>query len=104
MKVTKRDATTIFIEGAQALDPITTYFHNHCEGQGSVTITCYARAWTFYWAAVGNQSIEQFFYAAENSYLLTKFLSNYRTATPKEMEYLTRILQAVKLAMVEADL
>ena len=60
------------IVGANGLDPIHVFWVNIEPGCGYVTAICYGAAWTAYFGAMGNSTIQQFFSEADVDYLVIK--------------------------------
>ncbi len=55
-----------------ALDPITVFLENFDKGRGQITITCYGKAWTAYWGAMGDRTLSEFFCDCNTDYLANK--------------------------------
>ena len=90
----------IQIIGASALDPIHVFWMNVEPGQGYVTIICYGCAWTAYFGAMGERTIQAFFSQADVDYLVTKMGINSALKQGKKYDaYLGRIVKAVKDAL-----
>jgi len=52
------------------LDSIDVMLENDGPGQGRITITCYGKAWTSYWGAMGkDKTIAEFFCSCDRWYL-----------------------------------
>ena len=104
MKVTTSTIKQLLIENAPSLDPIRVMLENYNLGQGRITVTCYGRAWTAAWFAMGNETIEQFIASSGTDYILGNMVSHMTPglkANKKHEEvYLTRIIDAVKVAIV----
>jgi hypothetical protein len=69
MKVQKTTTATITIEGAAGLDPIRVFLEDIRPQRGRLTITCFSRAWTAAWGAMGSRSLAQFVEDCDVGYL-----------------------------------
>lgn len=58
-----------------SLDPVTVVIDDMGVGRGSITLTCYGKAWTMYAGAMGDQRIGEFFCSAHDDYLAGKLSS-----------------------------
>ncbi len=97
MTITPVSVTAISIDEIKGLDRIHAYWQNVGPGQGYATIICYGKAWTVYFGAMGELSIEAFFLRADVDYLMNKMYDG-----PKRGEaYFERIITAVKEALAE---
>lgn len=92
MKVEEIKVTTIRITEVQGLDPVTVHLHDDYPGAGFITVTCYGRSWSCYWAGMGRRNIEEFVAQCDASYLVNKLGFK---QTRQEQEYLIRICTAV---------
>jgi hypothetical protein len=82
---------------ANGLDPIEVFWRNIDAGKGSVTITCYGCAWTAYFGATGERTIQEFFAAADTDYLVTKLgITPLLKGRKRDHVYLARIVEAIK--------
>lgn len=94
--------TRLYIENAQALDPVTVLMEDMKPGIGRITIICWGEVWTSFWGGMSGRSISQFF-LAENSEYLAKNLRGSQKHTKAKAAYLLRIIEAVKSGLaVEA--
>ena len=95
-----KTVTAWVIVGAKALDPITYIAENHRPGAGTMTITCYGRAWTGYWGAMGDENtVESFFSKADTGYLVGKMLPDSPRHKKTDIAYFERIVAAVQQAI-----
>ena len=79
------------------LDRITVFWRNLSEGKGDVTICCYGCAWTSWFGAMGDRTIEQFFIDADTYYLTEKFgITRLLKQNKAHERYLAKIIDAVK--------
>lgn len=94
------------ITNAPNLDPIRVITENYQPGQGRIIIQCWDRAWCGAWFSMGEQTIERFFIDADWDYLtgnLTSGLHGMTKAAQKnDVQYLRRIIDAVKDALMKA--
>lgn len=82
------------------LDQINVYWHDVRPGQGYVTITCWGAAWTAWFGAMGDVTIEQFFISSGPDYLVNKLIPvQWMRSTKKLENYLTRIVRAIQEAL-----
>lgn len=71
----KYDISTInkiTITDIKQLDPIEVYLENFDKGQGKLTISCFNASWSYYWGAMGDEDLMEFFLGADNRYLSEK--------------------------------
>lgn len=80
MNIEKSCAEKLMITGIDGLDPVAAYFEDHGKGRGKMTITCYGKAWTAYWPAMGT-GIRDFVLSADNGYLIGKLDSSIERRT-----------------------
>lgn len=103
MKTTEIQFGGLEITGATNLDPIRVLFHDDEAGGGRVIITCWNLAWCNRWGAQGIP-IREFFIKANIEYLVHNLCTvDYVTsqrARKKQSEYLTRIVVAIKAALI----
>lgn len=76
MKVTETKVQSIEITEVERLDPIRVMAENYEPGQGRITITCYGKAWTSAWFAMGGDTVQAFFIRVSNDYLIDNFAPN----------------------------
>ncbi|SEO76936.1 hypothetical protein SAMN02800692_2028 [Luteibacter sp. UNC138MFCol5.1] len=79
---------------APRLDPVVVVWINEELGKGRVIVQCYDQAWTAYWGAMGNCTLEQFFLACDVDYLTGRF-----GPKRKDESYLERIVTAIREAL-----
>lgn len=68
--VEKIDVLAFTITGAKRLDPVRVMIENYEPGKGRITITCYGRAWTAAWFAMGGDTVQDFIKRVSNEYLI----------------------------------
>jgi hypothetical protein len=78
-------------------DPIDVYFEDPEPGHGKITITCFGESWTAYWAAMGNDTLAEFFCGCDVGYIASK-LSTISSSHSK-YPYLCNIIKAVQSAL-----
>jgi hypothetical protein len=92
-----------YVPQSPELDPITVFWQNFELGKGIVTLTCYGDAWTAWFGAMGNRTIQQFVDSAGVDYLVNKLSPNHvrlnQTQTKRQDQYLARIVKALKAEM-----
>lgn len=76
MKVTETKVQSLEITEVERLDPIRVMAENYEAGQGRITITCYGKAWTSAWFAMGGDTVQAFFIRVSNDYLIDNFAPN----------------------------
>lgn len=85
------------IHDMPGLDEVTVFWQDTAQGQGHVTIHCYGEAWTAWWGAMGVRTVKQFFYAADEDYLVNRLIgSQFQKHTKGHEQYLARIIRAIK--------
>jgi hypothetical protein len=85
------------IAAMDGLDPITVFWNDIGPSGGSVTITCFGAAWTAYFRATGNRTIQQFVRDADVDYLITKLgITPFLKQRKTDRVYLGRLIRAVK--------
>lgn len=72
MGIISSQVTKLHITGLDRLDPVHVFIENLRKGEGRITITCYGKAWSSYWGAMGSNTLEQFFCSANEQYLSNK--------------------------------
>ena len=70
MKVETGTVTILRISEVPRLDPIRVTLDNGELGKGRITIECYSKAWSAYWGAMSDRTVEQFFVDCGNDYLI----------------------------------
>lgn len=77
--VEKIDVLSFVITGAERLDPVRVMIENYEPGKGRITITCYGKAWTAAWFAMGGDDVQTFIKRVSNEYLIGYFDSQLRS-------------------------
>ena len=70
MKVEKSDVLAFTISDVERLDPVRVMIENYEPGKGRITITCFGKAWTAAWFAMGGDSVQAFIKRVSNDYLI----------------------------------
>ncbi len=87
----------IHLTDLRGLDPVTVYWQNISSGKGSVTILCYDMAWTAYFGAMSDRTIQQFFVDGDADYIVTKLVyAQFLKSTNAHKAYLGKIVRAIK--------
>jgi len=69
MNITKSQVERVLLAGIEGLDPIAVFLIDHSKGQGSIVITCYGKAWTAFWAGMGESKVADFVLSCDEYYL-----------------------------------
>ena len=97
MNTTPLNVEATEITEAPSLDAIDVYWQNRGPGQGSVTLCCFGSAWTAYFGAMNERSIQKFFADADTGYLVNKLgITPHLKQAKRDLLYLARIINAVK--------
>jgi hypothetical protein len=92
------------VPSTPSLDRIEVFWRNYQLGKGSVTLTCYGSAWTAYFGAMGERTIQQFFAEAGTDYLTNKLgISPQLKQRKQDGDYLMRIINAVKSRLAQSE-
>ncbi|MHB2214252.1 hypothetical protein ACX64P_12475 [Raoultella ornithinolytica] len=73
MKVEKSDVLAFTISDVERLDPVRVMIENYEPGKGRITITCFGKAWTGAWLAMGGDTVQEFIKRVSNDYLIGYF-------------------------------
>lgn len=73
MKVEKSDVLALTITDVERLDPVRVMIENYEPGKGRITITCFGKAWTGAWFAMGGDTVQAFIKRVSNDYLIGYF-------------------------------
>ena len=100
MQTQPLNVEAIEITDAPSLDTISVYWTNYAPNRGSVTICCYGSAWTAYFGAMNERSIQKFFADADTGYLVNKLgITPQLKQAKANLVYLARIVNAVKAVL-----
>lgn len=86
----------LVIGNIPGLDPITVFIENYQPGQGRITVRCWGTAWTSYWGAMSDKSVEEFVASADIGYLVSNLTRSDRKPTKQETAWLTKIMTVVR--------
>lgn len=70
MKVEKIDVLSFVLTDLKRLDPVRVMIENYEPGKGRITITCFGKAWTGAWFAMGGDTVQEFIKRVSNDYLI----------------------------------
>ncbi|HHI0407252.1 TPA: hypothetical protein ACP4PI_000300 [Escherichia coli] len=73
MKIEKMDVLAFTISEVERLDPVRVMIENYEPGKGRITITCFGKAWTGAWFAMGGDTVQEFIKRVGNEYLIGYF-------------------------------
>ncbi|NNS63428.1 hypothetical protein [Escherichia coli] len=73
MKIEKMDVLSFTISEVERLDPVRVMIENYEPGKGRITITCFGKAWTGAWFAMGGDTVQEFIKRVSNGYLIGYF-------------------------------
>lgn len=65
MKVEKSDVLAFTISDVERLDPVRVMIENYEPGKGRITVTCFGKAWTGAWFAMGGDTVQEFISVSE---------------------------------------
>lgn len=73
MKIETMDVLAFTITDVERLDPVRVMIENYEPGKGRITITCFGKAWTGAWSAMGGDTVQAFIKRVSNEYLIGYF-------------------------------
>ena len=73
MQIETMDVQAFTITDVERLDPVRVMIENYEPGKGRITITCFGKAWTGAWFAMGGDTVQQFIKRVSNDYLIGYF-------------------------------
>ncbi len=76
MKITNSQIDRILLTDLKGLDPIAIILIDHSQGQGSIIITCYGKAWTAFWGGMGPLKVADFVLSCDEYYLAKNLSSD----------------------------
>lgn len=85
----------ITVPAQQGLDPVYAYFDNIGEGSGRVVLICWDMAYTAYWGAIGNKTVQQFFAGCGVDYIAARMHGRHYKRGATDIKYLEKIVRAV---------
>lgn len=83
MNIQRQQVDRLLFSGIKGLDPIAVILIDHSKGQGSIIITCFGKAWTTFWAGMGDRCVSDFVLSCDE-YYLAKNLSD---VSSSEIDY-----------------
>lgn len=72
MEIEKFETENILVTEVKSMDPVRIYIEDHDKGVGRIVITCYGRAYTYFWSGMGNTTMAEFFSGCNIDYLASK--------------------------------
>lgn len=88
-------------EKFRVYDPVTIHMIDHGDGRGSITVACYDMAWTAYFGAMGERTIEQFVEQASTGYLVNKLTGQFNQRLKRVEKYREQIVMTIQAALRE---
>lgn len=76
MKIKTETVHKLTITDIPSLDPIAVYMEDVGKGQGKIIITCFNESWSYYWGAMGENTLGKFFANCDTSYIALKLSPN----------------------------
>lgn len=73
MKIETMEVLAFTITDVERLDPVRVMIENYEPGKGRITITCFGKAWTGAWFAMGGDSVQEFIKRVSTEYLIGYF-------------------------------
>lgn len=73
MKIETTEVLSFTITDVERLDPVRVMIENYEPGKGRITITCFGKAWTGAWFAMGGDTVQQFIKRVSTEYLIGYF-------------------------------
>lgn len=99
MRIEAQPARIFRVYDAPKLDPILVVMQDLGAGVGRLLIECYGDAWTGYWGAMGERSIEQFLLSCSADYIAGTMLGAQHKRSKNSQAYILRIVGAVQTAL-----
>lgn len=103
MRIEPQTAKVIRIYEVPKLDPIFVVLQDISHGVGRMLIECYGDAWSGYWGATGERTIEQFILSCSAEYIAGKMLGAHHKRNRVSESYILRIVEAVQTALRSAQ-
>lgn len=85
----------ITVPARPGLDPVYAYFENMEKGSGRVILVCWDMAYTAYWGAIGDNTIQEFFAGCGVDYIMGNLSGRHYKQGAIDQKYLKRIVQSV---------
>lgn len=70
--IEKIEVLAFKVIGADRLDPVQVMIENIEPGRGTLTITCFDKAWNAAWGAMGGGTVQDFIKIVNNDYLIDR--------------------------------
>lgn len=101
MNITQQNVNVYEISELEALDPIRVLFIDSIQSTRLI-IQSGAKAYCYYFGAIGDQTGKDFFLACGTDYLVMKLIdySCTKTKIKQETTYLTKIIDVIKQALI----
>jgi len=99
MRIETQDARVFRIYDAPKLDPILVVMQDLGPGVGRLLLECYGDAWSGYWGATGERTIQQFVLGCSADYIAGKMLGGQHKRNKQSQAYILRIVEAVQTAL-----
>jgi len=101
MNITQQNVNVYEISELEALDPIRVLFIDSIQSTRLIIQTG-AKAYCYYFGAIGDQTGKDFFLACGTDYLVMKLIdySCTKTKIKQETTYLTKIIDVIKQALI----
>ena len=99
MRIEAQPSRVFRIYDAPKLDPILVVMQDLGPGVGRLLVECYGDAWSGYWGATGERSIEQFLLSCSADYIAGKMLGGQHKRNKQSQAYILRIIEAVQTAL-----
>ncbi|EAR9329270.1 TPA: hypothetical protein R4G38_003222 [Salmonella enterica subsp. enterica serovar Kentucky] len=94
MKVEKIDVLSFVLTDLERLDPVRVMIENYEPGKGRITITCFGKAWTGAWSAMGGDTVQEFIKRVSNDYLIGCLDSQLRKTVDDDNEANLRFVKS----------
>lgn len=96
MRIESEQVKALAIYDAPKLDAVHVVMYDLGPGVGRLIVECYGEAWSGFWGAMGERSIEQFVLSCTADYLAGRMWPAGQRRTNRGEAYLLRIIEAVQ--------
>jgi len=96
VRIEPANVVAFTIYDAPKLDPITVIMEDVGPGNGRLTVECYGEAWSGYWGAMGDRTLQEFIADCDAGYLANRMSNPYQKNLKNRDDYLLRIVTAVR--------
>lgn len=107
MKIETSQLKQLILSGLENLDPVKVLTENFEPGRGTITISCFGKAWTAGWPAMSGQTVEQFFSSSSADYLagcLCRGIPKHRYAEGDHADFIRKtVLEKRHAREIDAD-